>query len=76
MPERYVAKPQPTLTGYSAWVFRRLVGAKGEGEGPVAKWIIDRWIEDNHALLAEKYGIRREQWEHRKTVVPHPSSKK
>jgi hypothetical protein len=68
MPEKDIAKPQPTLTGYTAWAFRRLVAAQGEGEGPVAKWIIDRWVEDNRGLLAEKYDIKREQYESRKKV--------
>ena len=57
------ATPQPTLLGYTAWVFNRLVAAKGEGKGPVAKWIIDQWVEQHTALLADVYEIKREQWQ-------------
>ena len=76
MPGKHFAKPQPTLTGFTAWAFNRLVDAKGEGDGPVAKWIIDRWIEDNLPLLAEKYGIKREQFQPEKKILQHPGSKR
>ncbi len=73
MPER--AKSQVTLTGYSAWVFNRLVAAKGDGPGVVGRWIIDRWIEENHELLAKAYDIKREQYTRSQKVVRHPSSR-
>jgi len=73
MPPQDRAKPQPTLIGFNAWVFNGLVAARGEATGPTAKWIIDRWIEANLELLAEKYGIKREDYQRKAKIVRHPS---
>ena len=56
-------KPQPTLTGYTAWVFQRLQKAKGLGPGPTASWVIDRWIDENRLFLEENFSIRRGDYE-------------
>jgi hypothetical protein len=74
MPDEPVQKPQPTIRGYNAWVFRRLLEARGDGSGPLAEWIIDRWIEQNRELLANEYDIRREQYMRGQKVVRHPRS--
>jgi len=63
-------KPQPTLTGYNAWAFRQLMAAKDVPPGPLAGWIIDRWIEENAKLLAEAYGIDRRDYQSSQNVVP------
>jgi hypothetical protein len=71
------ATPQPTLLGYTAWAFLRLVEAKGEKEGTVASWIIGRWVDENWKLLEEHFGIKRDQYQQRrKKVIPHPSSRR
>lgn len=64
-------KPQPTLTGYCAWVFDRLVETKDDKPGKVAGWIIERWIDENRKLLDEQFDIRREQY-HRAGKAPSP----
>lgn len=54
-------KPQPTLQGYTAWVFEELAREKNLGPGPMAEWIIDRWVEENPGFLGAK-GITSERF--------------
>lgn len=67
--------PQPTLRGYNAWVVKKLMAARGEGPGPTATWIIDRWISENKETLADDYEIRNEDYRNAR-VIEHPSTKK
>lgn len=70
-------KPQPTIKGYSAWVFERLVEAKGLSPAEIAWWMIDRWVDENQKFLEGKFGITRKAFldsQHRAEVVSHPSS--
>lgn len=76
MPDKDTEKPQPTLTGYAAWAFARVVEAKGDKPGKVAGWIIERWIDDNGKFLAREFGIKREQFRRTGKVVQHPSSRR
>ena len=70
-----IAKPQPTLKGYAAWAFKRLVEAKGTGPAQVSGWIMERWIDENGKLLREEFGISREQFRRQGKVVQHPHSR-
>lgn len=67
-------KPQPTLSGYNAWAFQRLMVAKGMKPGPLGAWIIDRWIEANAALLEQSYQIHRSEYAGRDNVLPYRGS--
>lgn len=67
--------PQPTLRGYNAWVVKKLMAARGDGPGPTAAWIIDRWITENKEALARDYDIRNEDFRSAR-VIDHPSTKK
>ena len=73
--KQFVVKPQPTLKGYSAWVFIRLVEAKGRTPAEISAWIMERWIDENGKFLSEEFGISREQFQRRGKVVQHPSSR-
>jgi hypothetical protein len=67
--------PQPTLSGYTAWVFRQLGDATGKKPGPLAEWIIDSWVAQNSGMLAQDYSIKREQFTRAQKIVQHPSSR-
>lgn len=56
------AKPQPTLEGYTAWAFARLMEAKGWGPAKTAEWIIADWIDSRRDILKDVYGITRDQF--------------
>lgn len=50
-------KPQPTLKGYSAWAFNRLIFIEGWSLAEGAAWIITNWLKENKELLDEEYEI-------------------
>lgn len=54
--------PQPTLKGYNAWVFNRLLKATGKGKGPLAEWVIDQWVHANSRYLADEFDIKRAEY--------------
>jgi len=63
MPTLHTTKPQPTLTGYSAWAFERLVEQKGQSAATVAAQIIDEWFDSSREQLEDLWNIRFEDWE-------------
>lgn len=50
-------KPQPTLKGYTAWVFAEVVDTLGYSHAEGAAYIISQWIRDNAEELREDFGI-------------------
>ncbi len=50
-------KPQPTLKGYTAWVFSEVVETLGFSHAEGAAHIISQWIRDNAEELKEDFGI-------------------
>ncbi len=68
-------KPQPTLNGYNAWVFRQLLEAKGIGPAQLAEWIIDRWIDSNGQVLSDEFDVQRRDYRKLKKIVQHPNSR-
>ena len=76
-----MVKPQPTIRGYNAWVFEKLVERKALNPAEVASWIIDRWVDENKDFLEVTFGITRDEFLNIKKgaeVIDHPrlSSKK
>ncbi len=50
-------KPQPTLKGYNAWAFTRLITILGISQAEGASWIIERWLWGMREYLDQEYGI-------------------
>jgi len=71
-------KPQPTLSGYAAWVFRALVAKEGKTPAEVAEWVIEDWIRRNGKLLVEEYAISRDNYQRETNaggvLLHHPAS--
>lgn len=57
-----VSKPQPTLTGFTAWAFDRLVEIKGQSAATVAAQIIDDWFEYSREKIEKRWEIRFDDW--------------
>ena len=50
-------KPQPTLKGYTAWAFTRLIAIQGVSQAEGISWIVDRWLQIERDHLELQYGI-------------------
>ena len=63
MPIQHISKPQPTLMGFSAWAFERLVRVKRQSAATVAAQIIEQWLDASREELSSKWNIKFEDWE-------------
>jgi len=54
-------KLQTTVRGYSAWVIDQLMIQKGETLADVAKYVLDRWVDDNAEFL-DQFAISRQNF--------------
>lgn len=50
---------QVTLAGRPAWILSELKQRKGSKSGPIAAWMIERWIDsqEGRAFLMDSYKI-------------------
>ncbi len=55
-------KPQPTLKGYTAWAFDRLIKVQGISQAEGASWVVERWLQAERQYLAEQYQISPEKF--------------
>jgi hypothetical protein len=64
---------QATVSGYTAWVFRRLARRQRLSIGEVAAYGLQRWVDDNAEFLA-RFGISLDAFESEldDRVVPMP----
>jgi hypothetical protein len=53
----YSTKIHGTLDGYSGWVFDELLRVKGESIAGLAKYLVDRWVDDNRQWLSSTFGL-------------------
>lgn len=70
--KRRTEKFQTTISGFNAWAFAELIRAKGQKPGDVARYIVERWFDDNAGYLSQ-FGITRQAFqreEHGAPVVP------
>lgn len=63
-------KPQPTIKGYAAWAFQRLMRRKRIPRAELAGWIIERWIDEDPDGYLAKRGISYEEFEKDESTGP------